>query len=78
MENQLFVAFANRSDAEGDLAYGGESCVVGPDGKDILRFGRREALSAVDLDLEAIGRRRSRFTYLADRRAELYGGRNRK
>ncbi len=72
-ENQLFVAFANRGGREGTLVYGGGSCIVGPDGTDILRFGPEQRMTVVNLDLDAIGRRRSRFTYLSDRRAELYG-----
>ncbi|MGB5985263.1 MAG: nitrilase-related carbon-nitrogen hydrolase, partial [Desulfobacterales bacterium] len=36
-EHQLYIAYANRCGREGDLAYCGASCVVGPDGLDLAR-----------------------------------------
>jgi predicted amidohydrolase len=72
-ENQLFVAYANRSGREGDLHYCGQSCVVGPDGADLARAGRGEQLILADLDLARRSASRLANTYLADRRPELYG-----
>ena len=73
VENQVFLAYANRCGAEGDLRYCGQSCVVGPDGADLARAGRGEELILADLDLEHLAASRRDNTYLADRRPELYG-----
>jgi predicted amidohydrolase len=72
-ENQVFVAYANRTGAEGDLAYIGQSCIVGPDGADLARAGRaEERLLIANLDPAAITGARSMQYYLGDRRPELY------
>jgi predicted amidohydrolase len=73
VENQVFVAYANRCGREGDLRYCGQSCVVGSDGADLARAGRGEQLILADLDLERLSASRLDNTYLADRRPELYG-----
>ena len=73
VENQVFLAYANRCGREGDLRYCGQSCVVGPDGGDLARAGRAEELILADLDLERLAASRRNNTYLADRRPELYG-----
>lgn len=72
-ENQVFLAYANRTGAEGDLAYIGQSCIVGPDGADLARAGRaEEELLLADLKPAAITRARSAYCYLGERRPELY------
>jgi predicted amidohydrolase len=72
-ENQIFVAYANRTGSEGDLAYIGHSCIVGPDGEDLARAGRDdERLLLADLDPAAITKARAAQCYLGDRRPELY------
>lgn len=72
MESQLFVAYANRCGAEGDLTYCGSSCVVAPDGTELARAGRHEQLLLADVDRAALHASRRVNTYLADRRPELY------
>ncbi|HEX6113991.1 MAG TPA: carbon-nitrogen hydrolase family protein [Geminicoccaceae bacterium] len=72
-ENQVFVAYANRTGSEGDLAYIGQSCIVGPDGADLARAGRdEESLLIADLDPTAITDARAGYCYLDERRPELY------
>jgi len=72
-ENQVFVAYANRTGSEGGLAYVGQSCIVGPDGADLARAGRdEERLLLADLDPAAIAGARSAYCYVGDRRPELY------
>lgn len=72
-ENQVFVAYANRTGSEDGLAYIGQSCIVGPDGEDLARAGRdEERLLLADLDPAAMARARSASCYLRDRRPELY------
>jgi predicted amidohydrolase len=72
MESQLFVAYANRCGAEGDLAYCGSSCVIAPDGSELARAGRHEQLLFADVDPAALQASRRVSTYLRDRRPELY------
>jgi len=71
-ENQLFIAYANRIGREGELTYCGSSCIVGPDGHDLARAGRDETLLVVEIDRAALAVQRSVFSYLDDRRPELY------
>jgi predicted amidohydrolase len=73
LENQVFLAYANRCGREGDLSYCGLSCVVGPDGVDLARAGRGEQLILADLDLARLSASRLANPCLADRRPELYG-----
>ncbi len=73
-ESQLFVAYANRAGVEGDLEYCGLSCVVGPDGVDLVRAGAGEELLVADVDRSALEASRAVNTHLADRRPELYPG----
>ena len=72
-ENQAFVAYADRCGVEGELSYCGLSCVIGPDGSDLARAGRTEALIVADLDLDQLAQSRARNTHLRDRRPHLYG-----
>jgi predicted amidohydrolase len=72
VENQVFLAYANRCGREGDLSYCGLSCVVGPDGACLAQAGRAEQLILADLDLARLSASRLANTYLADRRPELY------
>jgi predicted amidohydrolase len=72
VENQVFLAYANRCGQEGDLRYCGQSCVVGPDGADLVRAGGGEELVFADLDLDRLRAARALSPYLRDRRPELY------
>lgn len=72
-ENQVYVAYANRSGSEGDLVYCGESCVVGPDGADLARAGSGDELLLAEIDPARLAASRADNTHLGDRRPELYG-----
>ena len=72
-ENQVFLAYADRCGSEGELSYCGLSCVIAPDGSDLARAGRSEALIIAELDSKQLAESRALNTHLADRRAELYG-----
>ncbi len=72
LENQIFIAYVNRSGSEGDVAYCGLSRVVGPDGKELVRAGSESALLITEIDLSAIAKERSTYSYLDERRPELY------
>lgn len=72
-ENQVYVAYANRSGDEGDLNYCGESCVVGPDGVDLARAGSGDELLLAEIDPARLAASRADNTHLSDRRPALYG-----
>jgi predicted amidohydrolase len=72
-ENQVYVAYANRSGHEGGFAYCGESCVVGPDGVDLARAGSGDELLLAEIDPARLASSRADNTHLGDRRPELYG-----
>ncbi|PSB33616.1 carbon-nitrogen hydrolase family protein [Stenomitos frigidus] len=72
LENQVFVAYANRIGVEGNLKYCGLSTIAAPDGTVLAQAGADETLLVADLDPAAIAETRSIFSYLDDRRPELY------
>lgn len=67
-ESQMYVAYINRSGVEGELEYCGLSCVVAPDGAELVRAGRTEELLFADVDRAGLARARSVNSYLEDRR----------
>ena len=73
-ENQVYVAYVNRSGAEGELRYVGRSSIAAPSGEvlDAVPAGRSTGLvvATVDTDLVAQGQRSN--PYLDDLRPELY------
>ena len=71
-ENQIFLAYANRTGIERDFTYLGQSCIVGPDGDDLARAGGDEALIIADLDPSRLVESRAINTYFQDRRPALY------
>jgi predicted amidohydrolase len=72
-ENQIFVAYANRHGQERELKYIGQSCIVGPDGRDLARAGKAEELLVADIDANAIAKSREAFDYLNERQPNSYG-----
>lgn len=78
VQNICFVAACNRvgPDRGGapGAAYFGSSLVVAPDGEVLAQGGDSEAeLVLADLDVDVLARQRERWSFLADRRPELYG-----
>jgi 5-aminopentanamidase len=71
-ENQVYVAYANRSGTEAELTYCGESCVVAPDGEVLARADIGEELIVAHVDLERLAAARLENTHLRDRRPDLY------
>jgi predicted amidohydrolase len=65
IENQLFVAYANRIGREGPFDYVGRSCICAPDGRALCRAGADQSgLILADLGKDAIGAARSEFSYI--------------
>jgi predicted amidohydrolase len=71
-ESEIFVAYVNRCGSEGNTIYCGRSCIVGPDGRDILRAGISEELLITDIDKNAIAEARETNPVLKDLRPDLY------
>ncbi|MFD3525447.1 carbon-nitrogen hydrolase family protein [Streptomyces sp. NPDC058653] len=76
-ENQMYVAYVNRTGREGEGAsafeFVGLSCLAGPDGTTRARAGRGEELLFGDVDPELLRASRAANPYLRDRRPGLYG-----
>ena len=72
LENQVFVAYANRIGTEGNLKYCGLSTIADPDGNVLAQAGEEETLLIAEIDRTAIEKTRAVFSYLDDRRPNLY------
>ena len=71
-ENEIYIAYINRCGAESDLEYCGQSCIIGPDGNEIVRAGKNEELLYAEIDKQTIEVARADNPVLEDRRPELY------
>ncbi|MER6676162.1 carbon-nitrogen hydrolase family protein [Streptomyces sp. NPDC000983] len=72
-ENQMYVAYVNRTGQEGEFEFVGLSTLAGPDGVARTRAGRGEDLVFADTDPEFLAASRAANPYLKDRRPGLYG-----
>jgi len=71
-ESTIYIAYVNRCDSEDDLTYCGRACLVGPDGRDILRADESENLLVAEIDKNAIAEERKTNPILKDIRPNLY------
>ncbi|MFI6053770.1 carbon-nitrogen hydrolase family protein [Streptomyces violascens] len=71
-ENQMYVAYVNRTGPEGEFEFVGLSCLAGPDGAARARAGRGTELVVGDVDPEFLADSRANNPYLRDRRPGLY------
>ncbi|MFG2308345.1 carbon-nitrogen hydrolase family protein [Streptomyces sp. NPDC048566] len=72
-ENQMYVAYVNRTGPEGEFEFVGLSTLAGPDGVARARAGRGEELVLADADPVLLAASRETNPYLLDRRPGLYG-----
>ncbi|MEV7343723.1 carbon-nitrogen hydrolase family protein [Streptomyces sp. NPDC093544] len=72
-ENQMYVAYVNRTGQEGEFDFVGLSTLAGPDGVARARAGRGEQLVLADADPTFLAASREANPYLKDRRPGLYG-----
>jgi predicted amidohydrolase len=72
-ENQMYVAYVNRTGQEGEFEFVGLSTLAGPDGVARTRAGRAEELLLADADPVLLAASRDANPYLRDRRPGLYG-----
>jgi predicted amidohydrolase len=66
-ENGVYLAYVNHAGREGAVTYYGGSCVVGPDGEDVVRAGAGEEILVAEIDPAAVVAARKRLPYLEDR-----------
>ncbi|MEV7089224.1 carbon-nitrogen hydrolase family protein [Streptomyces sp. NPDC093085] len=71
-ENQMYVAYVNRTGQEGEFDFVGLSCLAGPDGATRVRAGRAEELLIGEVDGALLAASRAANPYLSDRRPGLY------
>lgn len=67
-ENGVYVLYANHAGVEGDLSYLGESCIIGPDGKDVARAGGGQETIAAEIDPARVAAAQARLPYHRDLR----------
>ncbi|MCQ6556469.1 carbon-nitrogen hydrolase family protein [Streptomyces sp. C10-9-1] len=72
-ENQMYLAYVNRTGPEGEFEFVGLSSLAGPDGTVRARAGRGEELVVGEVDPEFLAASRRTNPYLLDRRPGLYG-----
>ncbi|MET9895515.1 carbon-nitrogen hydrolase family protein [Streptomyces sp. NPDC006465] len=72
-ENQMYIAYVNRTGPEGEFEFVGLSTLAGPDGVARTRAGRGEELVLADADPVRLAASREANPYLKDRRPGLYG-----
>ncbi|MFB7057388.1 carbon-nitrogen hydrolase family protein [Streptomyces vinaceus] len=71
-ENQMYIAYVNRTGPEGEFEFVGLSCLASPDGATRTRAGRGEELVIGEADPELLRASRENNPYLRDRRPGLY------
>ncbi|MBT2542974.1 carbon-nitrogen hydrolase family protein [Streptomyces sp. ISL-44] len=71
-ENQMYIAYVNRTGPEGEFEFVGLSCLASPDGVTRTRAGRGEELVFGEADPELLSASRANNPYLRDRRPGLY------
>jgi len=72
IENQVYIAYANRCGSEGNINYCGQSCIVAPNGRLLAQAAKGQEMLIAELHRETIGETRRENPYLQDRRPELY------
>ncbi len=65
-ENGCYALYANHAGIEGDITYAGASCIVGPDGRDVVRAGDGPQLISANLEASRVAVARQRLPYFAD------------
>ncbi|MFF3018001.1 carbon-nitrogen hydrolase family protein [Streptomyces sp. NPDC057939] len=71
-ENQMYIAYVNRTGPEGEFEFVGLSCLASPDGVTRTRAGRGRELACAEVDPELLAASRETNPYLRDRRPGLY------
>ncbi len=61
VENQCLVVAANGCGIAGNTEFAGASCVIDPEGRELVRCGRDTSMVVQDIDLSAVKQVRGRF-----------------
>lgn len=72
IENQAFVVGVNRAGTGGGLTYFGDSMVISPRGKILVKAKDGTSLTTFDISCEEVLQCRNKFPLKSDRRPELY------
>ncbi len=72
VENQMFVVCCNSCSSAYDTVFGGNSCVIDPFGKIIVRAGESQRLIDAEIDFSLIDTIRKSMNVFTDRRTDLY------
>lgn len=71
-ENGVYLAYANRVGTEAEFEYFGLSCLIGPDGEDLVRAKDTPDLIFADMSKAHLENVRQATPYLKDLRLDLY------
>lgn len=63
-ENGIYLVYANHAGRESDITYLGASCIIAPDGDELVRAGADEEMLLASLDIRQVGQARARLPYL--------------
>jgi predicted amidohydrolase len=72
IENQIFIAAANRVGRDGDLLFNGHSQVVSPDGKILAKMIDQTNTATAQIDFSEIDVFRERFNCITERQMSVY------
>jgi omega-amidase len=73
IENQCFLVACNRAGYDGDVPFGGHSCICDPWGERTLEAGSGTGVFTADIDLGMVAEVRARMAVLDDRQPSAYG-----
>lgn len=65
-ENGVYLMYANHAGTERDITYLGESCIIGPDGKEIARAGAEPTVITAEIEVERVAAAQNRLPYHRD------------
>ena len=71
IENQIYIVAVNRVGNDPNITYGGNSCIINPDGQEIIHGNMDQELLTAEIDLDTIKLYREKFNILQDRRLDL-------
>jgi omega-amidase len=72
IENQFFLVACNRAGRDGDVQFGGHSCICDPWGEVLIETGTQTGVFTACIDLETVAETRTRMTVLEDRKPGVY------
>ncbi len=71
IENQCYVIGVNRTGADPNLQYSGDSMIIDPFGNEVLNCGNNEGIFSAEINKNAVVETREKFQFLKDRKNKL-------